>query len=71
MRGDNHEFLKSGSQIFLARGLDRPNQIEPAREIGFWARRFLVLGATRRRDVCKIGTGFSRSIAWAAGKANK
>ena len=32
---DNHKFLKSGRQLFLRAGLDRPNQLEIAREISF------------------------------------
>ena len=46
MRRDNHEFPKNGSGIFFARGLDRPNQIEPAHEINFWAQAFLVGAAS-------------------------
>jgi hypothetical protein len=43
MRGYNHKFLKNGSKIFLRRGLDRPNQLEPPGEIEFLARSVSVL----------------------------
>src|SRR6266566_8297061 len=33
----NHRFLKNRSELFFARGLDDPNQLEPACEIRFCA----------------------------------
>jgi hypothetical protein len=41
MRAYNHDFPKNGSRLFFAGGLDRPNQLETARQIRFFAHRFL------------------------------
>ncbi|HLZ06693.1 MAG TPA: hypothetical protein VKR55_31680 [Bradyrhizobium sp.] len=43
MREDNHDFLKTGSKIFFAQGLDRPNQLDFApKNRGFGATIFPV-----------------------------
>jgi hypothetical protein len=42
MARDNHIFPKNGNKIFFHAGLDRPNQLEIAREISFWEQAFLL-----------------------------
>ena len=40
MRGRKHDFLKNGSEIFFAEGLDRGDRIELARKIVGFAHEF-------------------------------
>jgi len=50
MRGEKHDFLKNGSEIFFTEGLDRANQIEMARENRFLERESCKLSADTRGE---------------------